>query len=100
MKTSESIVHISKALLEFRSGAFAKDAVNPHFKSRYANLDSLLDAVAAPLRAVGLVLIQSPSTVDSGEGALPGLSSRLQPRCSPLLTAPANHRRSCSSFTR
>ena len=78
MHTSESITNVAKALLDFREGAYAKDSVNPHFKNRYTSLDALLGAVSEPLRAVGLVLVQSPTTILSAVGdPVPGLSSRL-----------------------
>ena len=47
---------LSKAQGEF--GGVAKDGVNPHFKTKYATLASVLDAVKAPLAANGLALVQ------------------------------------------
>lgn len=35
-----------------------KDAVNPHFKSRYASLDGVIDAVRAALNRNGIALVQ------------------------------------------
>lgn len=38
-----------------------KDSTNPHFKSRYADLESVIDAVRLPFAANGLAFIQSAS---------------------------------------
>ena len=35
-----------------------KDAVNPHFKNRYASLAAVIDAVSLPLLAHGIVFVQ------------------------------------------
>jgi len=63
MKTSESISNISKALIEFqgRLVKVSKDAVNPHFKNRYASLSQIIESVQKPLNECGLALIQLPS---------------------------------------
>lgn len=44
-----------------------KDGKNPMFKSQYATLDSVLDAVRQPLLDAGILLLQPP--VDTGERA-------------------------------
>jgi hypothetical protein len=49
---------LAKAQAEIR-GAL-KDAVNPHFKSKYADLESTWQACRGPLAANGLAVIQSP----------------------------------------
>ena len=46
--------------------AAAKDSVNPHFKSKYADLASIWDACRQPLTSNGLSVIQMPLT-DTGE---------------------------------
>ncbi|HOW26022.1 MAG TPA: ERF family protein [Bacteroidales bacterium] len=63
MKTSESITAISKALIEFqgRMVKVTKDAVNPHFKNRYASLSQIIEAVQKPLNECGLAVIQLPA---------------------------------------
>ncbi len=63
MKTSESITAISKALIEFqgRMVKVTKDAVNPHFKNRYASLSQIIESVQKPLNECGLVIIQLPT---------------------------------------
>lgn len=42
-------------------GAVVKDAANPAFKSKYASLANVVDAVLPALNANGLAVIQSPS---------------------------------------
>jgi len=65
MKTSDSLVKIAPALLKAQTAiTFAvKDAKNPHFKSTYADLPSVIDAVKPALNAAGIVFVQtfSPS---------------------------------------
>jgi hypothetical protein len=41
-------------------GAVLKDAVNPHFKSKYADLATVCDAVIPALNAHGIAVIQAP----------------------------------------
>jgi hypothetical protein len=49
-----------KALVKARRGftSIKKDATNPHFKSKYATLDSVLDAVMPALTDNGLTVLQ------------------------------------------
>jgi len=63
MKTSESIINISKALIEFQGKLVkvSKDAVNPHFKNRYASLSQIIESVQKPLNECSLAVIQLPS---------------------------------------
>jgi hypothetical protein len=72
MNTSESIKQIAEALVGFHSevGKIAKDAKNPFFKSKYASLSGILDAIQEPLVNNGLSLVQFPE----GEN---GLTTRL-----------------------
>ena len=62
MNTSESIAELSKALVEFHGsvGKVKKDSKNPHFKSSYASLSGILDAITEPLTAAGLCVVQLP----------------------------------------
>lgn len=46
-------------------GHASKDATNPHFKSRYASLPAVLDAIRQPFADHGLCLIQAPSLSDA-----------------------------------
>lgn len=44
----------------------SKDSTNPHFKNRYADLQSVIEAVKGPLNANGITFIQMPSSSDAG----------------------------------
>lgn len=60
MKTSESINELADALSKAQAkieGA-KKDALNPHFKSKYADLASVWEAIREPLAANGLSIAQ------------------------------------------
>lgn len=67
MKTSESINGIVGALLQAQKNiTFAvKDAVNPHLKSKYADLPSVIDAIKAALNEAGIVYLQTPGTMEN-----------------------------------
>ncbi len=62
---------LAAALLAVQKDAPAlqKDALNPHFKSRYLSLESLMGQVLPVLNAHGIVLLQHP-TVHEGQPAL------------------------------
>ena len=66
MKTSESITEISaalaKALPEIQNAT--KDADNPAYRSSYATLNSVMDAVKPPRFEHGVVVIQGPGWRD------------------------------------
>lgn len=51
---------IYKKISEFQSivGSIRKDSKNPHFKSKYASIESVLDAIREPLKKCGLVVVQ------------------------------------------
>lgn len=59
---SDSIVEISKALLNFQKSIskVTKDSSNPFFKSKYASLSIILDTIKKPLIDNGLVFTQFP----------------------------------------
>jgi len=61
-KKSESIAKLSAALMVFsvKVGKIKKEANNPFFKSKYASLPNILDAIADPLQESGLVITQLP----------------------------------------
>lgn len=64
MKTSEKIDQIATALAAAQSemkGAL-KDAANPFFGSKYADLESVWDACRAPLTKHGLSVVQFPKS--------------------------------------
>jgi hypothetical protein len=69
MKTSESIAKIAVALLEAQKGITfaAKDATNPHFKNRYADLPAVVDAVKPALNEAGIVFLQSAGPSDDSK---------------------------------
>jgi len=72
MKTSESLVKFSPAFLKAQTSITfaAKDATNPHFKSKYADLESVIDAVKKSLNDNGIMFIQSFSPSESGKLSL------------------------------
>lgn len=70
MNQSESIVKLSAALVKAQaemSGA-VKDSANPFFKSKYADLQSVIKAIKEPFAKYGLAYTQFPITSDSGIG--------------------------------
>lgn len=61
MNKSDSISNLAAALAKAQpkiEGA-TKDKTNPHFKSKYADLGSVAEAIAAPLAANGLSYVQT-----------------------------------------
>ena len=62
MEKSESIKNICTALVKFHSevGKVKKSATNPFFKSKYADLASILDVIEEPLCEAGLSYVQFP----------------------------------------
>lgn len=68
MKTSDTISKIAVSLLKAQQSITfaAKDALNPHFKSKYANLESVIDAVKSPLNDNGILFTQSFSPSEVG----------------------------------
>lgn len=67
MIMSESIVELAKALTKAQAHMknAAKDSINPHFKSKYADLASVWDAIREPLTSNGLSVVQSLSNEDN-----------------------------------
>jgi hypothetical protein len=68
MKMSESIKEIATALCKAQAAMkpAAKDAENPHFKSRYADLASVWESIRGPLTDNGLSVVQNVITVERG----------------------------------
>lgn len=64
MKTSESVKTIMPALIKAQAkiGHAAKDATNPHFKNKYATLESVIDASKGPLLENKILISQSLNT--------------------------------------
>lgn len=68
MKASASITTIAAVLPKVQAevkGA-VKDATNPHFKSRYADLTSVIDACKAALNKHGITFLQPVRTGEAG----------------------------------
>lgn len=66
--TSEAINELAAALSKAQGQmrAAAKDSTNPHFKSRYADLASVVDAAREPLANNGLAVVQGVATTEKG----------------------------------
>jgi len=69
MKTSESISNIAAALVKAQANIHGalKDSTNPHFKSKYADLSSVMEAVKAPLLAQGIAIVQATEPSEASE---------------------------------
>jgi hypothetical protein len=66
MKTSDSIIKIAPAFVKAQaeiSGA-SKDSSNPAFKSKYANLESVTDAIRPAAAKQGLAYFQDATMLD------------------------------------
>lgn len=68
LTTSDQINEIAAALAKAQGSMdnASKDRSNPAFKSKYADLASVRDAVIGPLTAAGIAVIQAPSTTAEG----------------------------------
>lgn len=66
MNRSESIANLGKALVKAQTQmtAVKKDSVNPHFKSSYASLAAVNDAVLPHLSANGIAVLQGVSSTE------------------------------------
>lgn len=64
MQTSPTIKELSKALLAFHKevDVIKKTETNPFFKSKYADLATILTAIDEPLQKAGLTFVQVPET--------------------------------------
>jgi ERF superfamily len=62
MKQSDSIINLASSLATFHVmvGKISKDSTNPFFKSKYAGLPNVLEAIHEPLKEAGLVFTQFP----------------------------------------
>lgn len=72
IETSKDIKHISAALLKFQGAVdgVGKNSANPHFKSRYANLENVVDTARPELQAAGIVFMQSGGAIVDGVMAM------------------------------
>lgn len=68
MEKSDSISKIAPALVTAQAKILtaSKDSINPHFKSKYADLSSIVDACKSALNENGIAFLQTP---EPGEGA-------------------------------
>jgi hypothetical protein len=68
VKSSEKIDKLCEAMVKAQAEAKAPplDAVNPHFKNRYASLGAVRDAIVPVFNRHGLYLMQSPGTSERG----------------------------------
>lgn len=59
---SETRAELAKAMVAAQQslGLVAKSSTNPHFKSKYADLATVLDAVLPALNGAGISLLQAP----------------------------------------
>ena len=69
MTRSESINELAAALAKAQGEILAakKDSENPHFRSKYADLGSVWDAIRAALTKHGLSVVQSPRLLTTSE---------------------------------
>lgn len=72
IERSESIKELATALAKAQSALrpAAKDATNPHFKSKYADLSAVWEACREPLSTNGLSVVQLPADSEPGRLAL------------------------------
>lgn len=66
MKTSDNITKISAALVKAQGelNAVIKDGNNPHFRSKYATLQNIVESTRDTLRKHGLAVVQTFSETD------------------------------------
>jgi len=67
LKASDKTTSLLPALLEARREISdpAATSVNPHFRSRYADLQTVLDEVRTPLLRHGILILSSASVLDA-----------------------------------
>lgn len=68
MKTSENIIEISKAMnsAQREMKPALKDSTNPHFRSKYSDLASVMDAIREPIGNNGLSVWQDATLDEVG----------------------------------
>ena len=78
MDTSEEIADLAAALATAQGemAHAAKDRSNPAFKSRYADLASIVDACREPLSRHGIAVLQPPTVALSENGVLVSVETR------------------------
>lgn len=72
MKSSASIAKLAPALVAALAeiGGVAKGKTNPHFKSKYATLENVIEASKGILAANGIALLQFPAAFSGGAMSL------------------------------
>ena len=65
MEKSTSIKNLAVALglFQVKVGKISKSATNPFFKSNYAPLPVILEAIEIPLMEAGLVISEGPPSI-------------------------------------
>ena len=68
MENGQSKISLHRRLLSFHMevGKVRKDATNPHFRSKYADINAVLSVIMPVLTSHGIILTQSPKVLDSG----------------------------------
>lgn len=68
MMQSEQINELAAALAKAQGvmGNAVMNRINPHFKSKYADMGSVLDAIRPPLSANGLAIVQPMQIMEGG----------------------------------
>ncbi len=68
MNTSEHVNELMTALADAQGeiGGAVKDSTNPHFRSSYSDLASVISAIRAPFAKHGLCYIQGPGQLVDG----------------------------------
>ena len=68
MHTSEQVNELMTALADAQGeiGGAVKDSTNPHFRSSYSDLASVISAIRAPFAKHGLCYIQGPGQLVDG----------------------------------
>src|ERR1700744_2383220 len=72
MRKSPSIAALAHALVKAQAKMpmAAMNSTNPHFKSKYADLQAIWDAASKPLADNGLAVSQWPNSMESGQPCL------------------------------
>ena len=72
MNKSDSLAKLAPALVKAQKqmGAALKDAKNPFFKSKYADLNAIIDAAIPALNEQGIAVLQSPDVNEQGQSVI------------------------------
>lgn len=68
MRTSDTIIEIAKAMnaAQIAMKPAIKDSTNPHFKSKYSDLASVMESIREPIGKAGLSVWQDATLDDQG----------------------------------